>query len=384
MAGYFGGKTEFKDSLAKLVAEIARIAGSSMSKPAVSYVFTRDAGQPFEPFNGPPQDLITAILNNNVLLGGSSMLQDALRQIKDDLAPDQVDLLITDGIVSYPNEQVQRDREVNRTSIEALGAQVQLVFQDPDWAAKKKIQPAVAVLQYLSRFQGTYYTYRNDKLACCPAPRPYYIWIIGEARRVTALFAAIQRTSGFAPRHAVVLGGGGLDAQPRVLTYTKRVGTWRRDRTDRLRVRRVPADGQAQATVALNLRGLSDDVLTREHVLKHVAVSADFATVVPVDFASRAQLEATLDPNDGPDLQDATHFLTLGVRELRAGATIASVELRDELPAWCRAATTDDDTNAAEPESRPATFGFLPVLSGAARALRKSGILVQFQLALEQ
>ena len=83
MAGYFGGKTEFKDFLATLVADLPRhLAGASQKPPEINYVFVADSGQGFEQYPGSAQNLIDEVLNNKVMVGGSSMLQDVLAEIK--------------------------------------------------------------------------------------------------------------------------------------------------------------------------------------------------------------------------------------------------------------------------------------------------------------
>src|SRR5438477_9176110 len=43
MAGYFGGKTEFKNYLAKLIADLPRQLGESGLHPEISYAFAGDS-----------------------------------------------------------------------------------------------------------------------------------------------------------------------------------------------------------------------------------------------------------------------------------------------------------------------------------------------------
>ena len=383
MAGYFNGKTEFKDFLAQLIPGLPKYLSLNQKPPEMSYAFAGAPPQLLTPYEGSTQTLISDILNNKIPAGGSSMLQDVLGEIKNTIRSDEVDFLLTDGIFSYSNAEIKKKPDINKINIEGLAALVQEVFQHQDWG-EKKIKPGLAILQYLSHFQGTYFTFNNTRLACCDGPRPFYLWIIGDAKRVASTFAAIRQIPDLEPRHAVLLGQTSLKPDPRVLNYSNRSGTWIRGRKNRLTLQQVPARGPAQVTIALNLSDLPADVLKEDYVLKHLDIKADFATLAAKGFWTRAQAESKLNARDVEDLNLATHFLVLDIKTMELETASVSVALRDDLPPWSQESTTDDDMATNDPEAKPQTFGFLPIVKGAFRALHGNEPLLQFQLTLER
>src|SRR4029079_8452015 len=73
MAGYFGGKTEFKDFLAQLVADLPRVLQANGQKgPPIRYAMVDTASSTIVPLGKTPDELIQAILANQIPTGGSS------------------------------------------------------------------------------------------------------------------------------------------------------------------------------------------------------------------------------------------------------------------------------------------------------------------------
>jgi hypothetical protein len=197
----------------------------------------------------------------------------------------------------------------------------------------------------------------------------------------------MRRDPALQPQHALLLGPTAHDAKPRVLTYSMRSGNWLRNRTNLVGLLKVPVVGPVDVTIALNLAGLPDDVLTREHVRRNAEVKVDFAKVTHVDFLSRREAEAKgqLNPLDKNDLVGATHFQQLRIDAMNVDNEIVSIAVRDELPVWIRDMSTDNDLDASAHGAPSKTFGLLPIIGGAARALRNADQrLFEFQLALER
>jgi hypothetical protein len=394
MSGYFNGKTAFKDRLVTLLSAAPHFLSTGNkppkgTKPLLEAYLTTSIGG-LESFTGGTQTLIADVLGDKLMTGDRSMLQDALAKLRDLIRPDEVGLLLTDGIFSHSNADIRRNPEINRNNIEALAAQVRLALGPDAWSQKKldgkAILPGLAILQYFSEFHGIYYDYRNTPTSCCAGRRPYYVWVIGEATRVAGILAALRREPGLLPEHELALTARDFSARPRVLNYSNKSGRWTRNRQRLFALSNVslPPKAPLRMAVALDLPFLPDDMLTADHLARHLTVKADYVDIQKFELLPLARVAAGLKPQDQPFLDGATHILDLQIRALLADKAVVSVALDSELPDWCREASTDDDRADVAVQVPPRTFGFLPVVTKAARAMREGSPLVQFQIFLER
>ncbi len=395
MRGYFTGKTEFKDTLATLIATLAQVrvdapAASSPAAPSsqpvraangtrsaadrttpstrrtpqVSYYFTPEAGSPLAPVDGDSTLLIRRILDGGVTFVKSSMLQDAIGRMRDMLKqdPGAVGVLITDGVLSFSNEQIARNTEITRENIGILAAEIQTALHPDRWTSDVHL----SVLQYVSSFNGVYYTYRNAPIKLQDRPRPYYVWLLGHQDRVRFLVRLLrEQPAPLRPDHELEIPQRAAP-NPRVLGYSGRAGTWFRHATHRLTLTDVTITARKAATfyVALDLSHLPPDTASLASLGRQLKVDTEF---VEARVTPRASVKPH--PRDVAELVGATHYLEVVATNFSGKDGRIRVTLPDLFPDWCAAASIADDREAAT-EPMPRTFGLLPMLTGAAGALR--------------
>lgn len=112
----------------------------------------------------------------------SDIIGKMISDIKSDSTARVVDFLITDGIPSGTNEEINstKERDFNILSAAALQRRISDKF-----IGTKDI--AVSVYQFKSGFKGLYWFYNNDHKDMSFDSRPFYVIALGERELVTEL-----------------------------------------------------------------------------------------------------------------------------------------------------------------------------------------------------
>lgn len=105
---------------------------------------------------------------------------------------DTVYFLVTDGILSGTNKQIEKSREYNIASRKALSQRV-----------RNNLEPyngdvASMVLQFSAPFKGTYWNYKNGMEWLKDVMRPYYVIAFGRKAQLQKVYADIKKDSGTA------------------------------------------------------------------------------------------------------------------------------------------------------------------------------------------
>ena len=177
MKGYLTGQTEFKNTVADLVTKANQIGPLA--------IYTISEGKP-QPVNGDIDAFVAQLATTPLATGKSSQLHQLFKQVGEKTAGNDVAIFVSDCILSFPDADIRRDPEVNRNNASStLKSSINRQF-----ASFKKQGIGATIYAYTSAFNGTYYTYQNQKkrLPEKNGPteqRPFYVWVIGKQSLLT-------------------------------------------------------------------------------------------------------------------------------------------------------------------------------------------------------
>ena len=184
MRGYYRGQTEFKDTLSRFAFALDKFT-QEPAKPhcpsTIAYQYYDTGSHALVPAAADSIEFNNELLNNTIPIGNESPLQTMLEKVVDESSgvpappapgprghapcPTQpsnsaLSILVTDSIFSYPDDMVAKNREINKDNIRMLAQEVGIIFNKAHAQGK-----SVSLLALKSQFHGTYYNYRNDKIA---------------------------------------------------------------------------------------------------------------------------------------------------------------------------------------------------------------------------
>jgi hypothetical protein len=415
MQGYFSGKTEFKDTVSRLVSALDKLEKDPTKQPCPTstvFQFATDSGS-IVSTSDDSTSFIQKLLNND-LNGQDSLLQEMFRNVVAESSgtvpvatqpannpsscptassPSSLSILITDSIFSYPDSDIEKNRAVNRENIAGLASAVQLIFNNARTAGM-----SVSVLALMSQFHGTYYDYQNAKVMWGSTPRPYYLWMIGPPANVLALRAFLESES-VSPLHTLDFGAQPFDFSPVILQYTDREGIWHRyngESPKRIRITRpVPDDGQkdkeydsdreVRFAVAIDLSRLSVDQQSPDYLASHISVQSQSPDlrIKNVVIKTRAEIESELDKEDRAAIPQCTHVIVVTTDVNFAKTAALTIALQDGVPSWYLDWSNDDDTKM-DPHTLESTFGLKYFVEGIAQAYHITGPIAATTIVLER
>lgn len=140
-------------------------------------------------------DLFLETLREKSFEGKESQLDDIFKQLAGGMTDQRLVVMLTDGILSHSSEDVKMDEEINLTKLSVLGGKIQSTFSDYFGVQRGY---AMALLAGVSKFNGTYYNYKNDHFEnCCQGNRPYYIFLMGQPSAIKFYLTQLNRQSDF-------------------------------------------------------------------------------------------------------------------------------------------------------------------------------------------
>lgn len=179
MKGYAsGGQTDYIDALSDLV---------SIYPNTNAAYFDRDNNK--QEITG--VNFISDIRNQRIQYKGESLLHDDLKRIAKSVSKDTTSLafFVTDGIMSFSNQDIARDREKNK-------AESQNLMNLVTYAFKEYKNVSVSLYQLSSKFTGTYYCYTNiDQATLNASARYFYVIAIGKPEYLADLKQRIAKKS---------------------------------------------------------------------------------------------------------------------------------------------------------------------------------------------
>lgn len=136
-------------------------------------------------------EFINALRLHTIAYRGESLLHKDLARIANqvDSSKNVLMLYVTDGIMSFSNGDIVKDRSRNITFSDELRNKVADAFR-----GKKNV--GVSVYQLNSSFSGTYYCYNNDTVTLNETPRYYYVVAVGNLGALANLKQKVEDLKG--------------------------------------------------------------------------------------------------------------------------------------------------------------------------------------------
>lgn len=128
----------------------------------------------YKEFSG---DLIDGVKNGKIKYGSSSLLHADLKEMAQNVSDNNIQFLVTDGILSGTAEDIKKNRNWTLNHAEDLMREIEDVFDDSN-------DISVSIYQYESPFKGTYYCYTNIDFKKIDTNRYFYVIVLGKMQAI--------------------------------------------------------------------------------------------------------------------------------------------------------------------------------------------------------
>jgi hypothetical protein len=294
----------------------------------------------------------------------SSQLHKIIEGVAGDLDSGGIALLVSDCILSFPDADIKRDREINKNNASStLKSNVFATFAD-----LRKRGIGASIYAFKSPFNGTYYDYQNNKTNLSGTERPFYVWVIGETALLQKFNAGLGDISSFRPEKEMHFGG----AESAVSSYdiipqVERQGSWMKTQGGIKDVQIKKGEGM-QAALGVDLSALPTYAQEVDYLEENLQVETEGCTakitVKKKESADRSKLKSQ------PQIEDfekASHILLLKVSDM----PLANATVRYKLPlrydTWYKDWSCMDDKNLAA-SCAGRTFAFEHLVNGVREA----------------
>jgi len=312
------------------------------------------------PYKGNAQQFSNDIATTQYSQEKSSQLHKMIADIAARSDSNDISFLVSDCILSFPDEDIKRNPEINRTS--AASTLKNNIFGT--FADLKKKGLATSVYAFTARPSGIYYTYQNARIPLNGKyERPFYIWVIGEKSLLTDFNARLAEISTFKPEKELHFG---LSESPvtkyAIIPQIERTGSWMKtsDGVEQLK----PDD---QFCVAVNLNALPAYAKDSKYLEKHLHIDQKGCKVSFEVKEKEAVDKARL--KSEPQIRDFeanTHFIILTLKDMPARDASITLDLPLEYDTWYKDWSVMDDRNIADAGRK--TFAFEHLVNGVLEA----------------
>ncbi len=372
MAGYFTNKTQFNAIIADLTAKIDK-----QIKP-IDIFFIADSTVKYAK---PVQDFGDDIAQTPPANQKSSQLNKMLRDMAANNDSNDVSLLVSDCILSFPDAAIKANREINKEKAESsLKSDIYKAFYD-----LKKENIATSVYAFTSAFYGTYYNYQNTKTQLKGESRPFYIWVIANKELLPEFNASLHDISSFKPEESLDFG---LTEKPvtkyNVISQIGREGEWNWNKSDST-IADINLKKSEQAfCVALQLSGLPLYAQSVDYLQKNMIADAKGCEISfdVKDKASpdKSKLKST---SQKQMFEEANRFIIFKITAMNLPNASVHVTMPQQYDTWYKNWSAMDDKNADAIQNK--TFAFDYLITGVKEAYEnKNKNYIDFSIRLKQ
>jgi hypothetical protein len=257
-------------------------------------------------------------------------------------------ILITDGIMSGSNSEIQREPNYNKTRRGLLTQKILNVFNTYKANPENK-QLSAIVIQYTSSFTGKYYKYNNAYVNLNNKERPYYAIIFVESRDCAAYLQNLEQNDAL-KSYANIYVIGEPNPEIKILPYKNTAS-------------HIPGGLQLNSAAIKNnggnlaitvpTGGLPNYMRDAEFIQKNIELIKVTDTGEQVVSSERYALEV------------ASNRLVLSISPNYIRGSKIKVRIKNSLPAWVEGASSDDDSQIDHDEMElNRTFNFKYLMDG--------------------
>src|SRR4051812_12235458 len=361
MAGYLNGSTDFVKTIPNLLVAIEHKVDSGRLKVHEYYI-----GDSIIPFKGNTEDFINDMSTRQPAKEKSSEMQNIFKMIADKTDSNDISMFVSDCILSYSDNEVRANKEINREKAE--GGLKPLITSTFDRLQQKNNMSA-SVFGFMSDFNGVYYTYQNEKIPIKKgqAVRPYYLWVIGNRELLKQFDAQLYKLESFKPDLALNFG---VFDKP-VTDYSvffryKKGGEWETD-GKALNNAKISKKQPAQVAIGVDLSALPPYAQDTNYLHQHLQLKTDNAdykisSIILADNVSKGDLKK----NELDDLSNCTHIFVIDINDVYKTSGELQMALPLQYDTSYRKLSIMDDRNVANISGK--TFGFEYLVDGVRAA----------------
>ncbi|MCA0447290.1 MAG: hypothetical protein LCH54_13785 [Bacteroidetes bacterium] len=371
MGGYFKQDADFKTLITDISTKIEKNI-----KP-LDIWFIADSATKYE---GNSQKLSRDIATTRIADKKSSELHEIFSQIAEKNDSNDVSILISDCILSFPDSEIMMNREINKQEApNSLKGNIFSTFSDMQ---KKGI--GTSVYAFTSKFYGTYYNYQNGRSDLNGARRPFYMWVIGDKEVLRKFNSQLKDISSFRPEKSLHFG---IYDDP-VTTYNiipqiERKGNWMKTGSGIKDIEIVESEPITFCAV-LNLESLPEYSTTTQYLkenlqLETVGCQAEFeirekSTLDKSKLKSEQQIAL---------FEQATHALVFTLTEMSLSEAKINLTLPYKSDLWYLDWSCLDDKNLSGIDGK--TFAFEYLVAGVKEAYEtKNKNFIDFSVTLNK
>ena len=358
MGGYLKGGTTFKDVVADVVTKANQI------RPVSLYTISGKA----QPVTGGVNSFVAELATTPLATGKSSEMHQIFKQVGSKAGSNDLAILVSDCILSFPDVDIKRNPEVNRS--DASSTLKNNMYDQ--FASFSKQGIGATVLAYTSPFNGTYYTYQNQKQKLTGEQRPFYIWVIGKQNLLGPFVQQLvdQLTTSSAKR--LDFGAAGALNRYDLLFALNKKGDWRADHNNVTNITMGRKTQPIEFSIGLNMTGLPEYAQAESYLKSNLAVTADNGSVKLVNVQRKDAVKTDrMSDREQKLLQPNTHVLTFRVDNLFADAATLTLKLPVRFDTWYTTWSTMDDRTEAGRKNK--TFALEHLMTGVREAYQTSG-----------
>jgi hypothetical protein len=296
-----------------------------------------------------------------------SILNDVLRNIIDSTNENSISILVSDCIYSL---------EPTKDTKGSLGYQqngTMEVFLNK-FRQNSNLNFTTCIYKMESDYEGNYFPYDyNPKLKNSinlynnQVKRPYYIWVIGESKKINDFNSKINFAGLKGFEHSYILSNFIKEKQPyfTVLKETNIVGSFKPTDRSAKEVKSICdvefTDGTLQFSIAIDLGNIPVDPSYLTNPKNYIV--PDGFVVKSIDTINRSKL--TLRDMVTVEKTTATHFVTVTTTS-KFTAQDLTLALSNKMPTWVEQSNSVDDRNVKDEIDK--TFGLSYLVQGVSDA----------------
>ncbi len=362
MAGYLKGSTDFVKTIPNLLIAIEQKVDSGTLKLHNYYI--ADAAVPF---TGTTEDFIYTIATKHPAKEKSSEMHKIFQMIADRTDSNDISMFVSDCILSYNDEDIKANREINREKAEGgLKPFITSTFS----RLQKKNDICASVYGFNSDFDGTYYTYQNGKLPIKKGSvmRPYYLWVMGNRELLKKFNPQLQKLEPF--KHYNIAMDFGVFDKPvteyEIFFRFKKLGEWQPE-NNKLTSARISKSKPATIAIGADLAALPAYAQDTNYLKKNLKLDKGNIDYRIISILTPESInKADLKKNELDALSKSSHIFIIEVSDMYKSNTEMKISLPLQYDTSYHSQSIMDDRNVKDISGK--TFALEHLIDGVRAA----------------
>jgi hypothetical protein len=357
MGGYLKGGTAFKDVVSDVVTKANQIRPVSLNTISGKT----------QPLAADVNIFVAQMATTPLATGKSSELHRIFREVGGKAKGNDIAIFVSDCILSFPDADIKRDPQINANN--ASSTLKNTIYDQFKTFSKQGV--GVTVLAYTSPFNGTYYTYQNQKQTLAGEQRPFYVWVVGKQSLVGTFVSQLLENLTTPPTKRIDFGAMGALKTYDLLFGVNKSGEWRANRNEVTEIELGRKAKPVEFAIALNLSGLPGYAQEETYLQKNLSLTVDNGAVKLVKVQPKADVPTNrMSDREQKLLSPNTHVLTFRVENLFDENATMTLKLPVKFDSWYTAWSTMDDRTPAGRQNK--TFALQHLMTGVREAYQTS------------